>query len=197
MSNNNFLRIAGIAGILNMVCWLGGLFTSSPDLSAPTTPLNDMFFYGVGLTGIVFTIGLYLLYRLDAATLNLVAAAISVLGYLVLIIGTLTKADPTAGGVVIVDGAISIGMFLFSWFSYSTRRMPRLLSIIGMIGGVAGVLVAVINQLTGVGTNPLPETPIIQVVGGVIFFSYSIGLLVWLAWTGIVLVSGKYQPRTA
>jgi hypothetical protein len=170
MSNNNFLRIAGIAGILNMVCWLGGLGTGNPDLSAPTTPLNDMFFYGVGLTGIVLTIGLYLLYRQDAAKLNVVAAAISVLGYLVLIIGTLTKVDPTAGGlvifVVILDGAISVGMFLFSWFAFSTRRMPRLLSIIGMIGGVAGVLVAVINQITGVGTNPLPETPITQVVGG-------------------------------
>ena len=129
MSNNNFLRIAGIAGILNMVCWLGGLGTGNPDLSAPTTPLNDMFFYGVGLTGIVFTIGLYLLYRQDAARLNVVAAAISVFGYLVLIIGTLTKVDPT--------------------------------------------------------------------VGGLIYFSYSIGLLVWLVWTGIVLVSGKYQPRTA
>ena len=101
-----------------------------------------MFFYGVGLTGIVFTIGLYLLYRQDAATLNLVAAAISVFGYLLLIIGTLTKADPTAGGMVIIvilDGAIGLGMFLFSWLAYSTRRMPRLLSIIGMIGGLAGV----------------------------------------------------------
>ena len=30
MSNNNFLRIAGIAGILNMVCWLGGPLPRAP-----------------------------------------------------------------------------------------------------------------------------------------------------------------------
>ena len=196
MSNNNFLRIAGIAGILNMVCWLGGLFTSSPDLSAPTTPLNDMFFYGVGLTGIVFTIGLYLLYRQDAATLSLVAVTVSVLAPLVGDIGTLAMADPTTA-LIISGGLLGVGMFLFSWFAYSTRRMPRLLSIIGMIGGLAGVVVLVMLQLNWFGTDPTVQNPIILAVGGLSFFLYFIGLIVWLTWTGIILVLGKYQPRTA
>ena len=194
MSNNNFLRIAGIAGILNMVCWLGVSFTSNPDVSAPPSLLYQIFSYGASLTWIVLAIGLYLLYRHDAATLSLVAVTVSVLAPLVGDIGTLAKADPAV--VIISLGLLAVGIFLFSWLAYSTRRMSRLLSIIGLIVGLAGVLVAAV-QLTGFGTDPTAQNPILLVVGGVIFFSYFLGVLVWVVWTGIVLLSGKYQPRTA
>ena len=197
MSNNNFLRIAGIAGILSMVCWLGVFFTQNPDVAAPPSPLTQMFIYGVALTGIVFAVGLYLVYRQDAAMLSLVAATVIVLGYLVGIIGALAKADVTVIAPL-TEGGLVVGMFLFSWLAYSTRRMPRLLSIIGMIGGLAGVVVVVLLQLTGFGTNPIfTQNPILSAVGGLIYFAYILGLLVWVVWTGIVLLSGKYQPRTA
>ena len=134
------------------------------------------------------------MYRHDAATLSLVAVTVSVLAPLVGDIGTLAKADPAV--VIISLGLLAVGIFLFSWLAYSTRRMSRLLSIIGLIVGLAGVLVAAV-QLTGFGTDPTAQNPILLVVGGVIFFSYFLGLLVWVVWTGIILVSGKYQPRTA
>jgi hypothetical protein len=119
----------------------------------------------------------------------LVAVTVIVLAVLVSDIGPLATDDPTVP--IIGEGLFGVGIFLFSWLAYSTRRMPRLLSIVGFIGGLAAVVFVVVVLVTGVATNPF------QGVSGVIFLPYLLGLLVWVVWTGIVLVSGKYQPRTA
>lgn len=196
MSNNNFPRIAGIAGILSAVCMLGLMFTLDQTTGIPTSSLFPVLLWGGNLAGIVFTVGLYLWYRQDVATLSLAAAAISLLGYLLFVITSFRPFDMNNPVLAIADILVYVvGVPLFSWLAYSTRKMPRPLSIVGFMAGLAGLVIYVLRYGVGVDlTNP--SHPLAGVLG-IFYFLYLILVLVWLVWTGYILVSGKPQPQTA
>jgi hypothetical protein len=190
MSSNNLIRIAGFAGIVSAVCTIGISFTIDQTTYAPTSPLYWAFVVGGGLAGIFLAIGLYQLYRKEAPTLSLVTVLLSTLGYLLFLATTFTSSKP--GDIVVVfSDTLSniIGVALFSWMAYNTRKLPRTLAFVGFANSiVAATMYAV---ALGAGVDPTnPNHPLTGVVMA-LYLAYFILLLVWLIWTGIALALGK------
>lgn len=76
------------------------------------------------------------------------------------------------GGVEIVGG---LWVLLLSWAALRTGELPRILNYLGLVIGVAGILTVV---------------PALEAVGAV----FGLGLIVWFAWVGIVLLRSSSSP---
>jgi hypothetical protein len=79
------------------------------------------------------------------------------------------------GGNEIVGG---LWVLLLSWAALQTNALPRGLNYLGMVAGAAGIVTIV---------------PALEVVGAV----FGLGLIVWFAWTGIVLLRGERERTTS
>jgi hypothetical protein len=185
MSNNSIFRVAGIAGILSAILMLVLTFTMDP-----AGGMSAAYTIPAAALGIVLVAGLYLLYRSEASVLSLIAVAASVIGYLLFAISGILKL--TFPNPVLAAGDILIyivGLSLFSWLAYSTRKMGRPLAIVGFVGALAGLGGYVINLATG-GSMTNPSPPVTA-----LYFVYLVGVVVWLAWTGISLL--RMKPAAA
>ena len=184
MSSNNLYRIGGIAGILSAVLMLALAFISDPSSGMP--PLYAVVNAAVG---IILVAGLYLLYRREASTLSLVAGAISVIGYMLFVVASLIQAVFPSPILAVADIAVDIlGLSLFSWLAYRTHKMPCLLAIVGFLAALAGVASYVMMSATGASVTSMANFPPILMA---LYFVYLIGVVVWLAWTGIELLRRK------
>jgi hypothetical protein len=196
MSSNSFGRVAGIAGLLAAVCMIGVTVTSDPETFVPSSPLSAVFLWGGNLTGIVLVLGLYQFYRKDASTLSAVAVAVSLLGYLLFVITTFRPYNPGDILLAVADILVYVvGVPLFSWLAYSTRKLSRPLSIVGMLAGLAGVGVYVLRFGAGVDISDVNHPLIGALVA--LYFAYLILVLVWLIWTGYSLAFGKAKTAMA
>lgn len=180
MSSNNLFRIGGIAAIVSVVLMLGYYV------------LPPLFAIGA-LAMAVFVFALYRLCSATAPTLSLVGAVLGIGGSVILAAMWLIAGDRNAAPQNI---AIWAGFFapplLFGLAAYQQPKigMPRILAIIGIIGGVAG-LINLILTLIGGGNWAPPNNPALSPL---IMGSYYIGMLptlVWIVWTGIVLLRRK------
>lgn len=190
MSPNNLIRIAGVAGIVSAVCTIGISFTIDQTTYAPTSPLYWVFVVGGGLAGILLAIGLYQFYRKDAPTLSLVTVLLSTFGYLIFLATTFTSSKPGDIVVVVADALSNIiGIALFSWMAYRTRKLPRALAFVGFANSIAAATMYAVAM--GAGASPTnPNNPLTVVVMA-LYLVYFILLLVWSIWTGIALAFGK------
>jgi hypothetical protein len=71
------------------------------------------------------------------------------------------------GGETLVN---ALWLLLLSWVALRARELPRVLNYLGLVIGVAGIL-----------TFLLPSLLLMAVV-------YGLGLIIWLAWLGMVLL---------
>lgn len=197
MSNNNFPRIAGIAGILSVVLAVAGYMTTGPN-GTPSGPLFVTLTVVSNLAGILFVVGLYLLYRAEAATLSLVAVAASIVGGLLfLIIGAFMTYDFNNPLIMIADISVYIvGLGLFTWLGYQSRKMPRSLTIVGLLAALSGVGVYVLKLGAGVDAITTPNAPLAG-VASIFYYAYFLLAFGWVLWTGIVLMSGKAKTAMA
>lgn len=198
MSNNNFLRIAGIAGILSVVLAVVGYSTTGTTSSMPSGPLFVTLTVASNLAGIIFVVGLYLLYRAEAATLSLVAVGVSVVGGLLfLIIAAFTSYDFNNPLLMIADISVYIvGLGLFTWLGYQSRKMPRALTIVGVLAGLAGLGVYVLKLGAGVDAMTTPNAPLAG-VASIFYYAYFLLAFGWVLWTGYMLMSGKTKAAMA
>lgn len=184
MSSNNIFRLAGFAGILSAVLMLA--FSSISDPASGTPPLYAV---ASSVVGITLVAGLYLLYRSEASALSLAAIAISVIGYVLFVVASLMQVAFPSPALVAADIAVYIlGLSLFSWLAYRTHKMPRLLAIVGFLAALAGAGAYVVMSITGTSFSGYGNLPPVLTA---LFFVYLIGVVVWLAWTGYILLSGK------
>ena len=139
--------------------------------------------------------GLYVLYRSEASTLSLTAAAISAIGYLLFVVASLMQLAFPSPVLAAADSAIYIlGLTLFSWLAYRTHKMPRLLAFVGFLAALAGVGSYVMMSATGASVTSMETAPPVLMA---LFVVYLIGVVVWLAWTGISLLQMKPEAAQA
>jgi hypothetical protein len=190
MSTNALIRIGGMSGIVSAVCTIGISFTIDQSTYVPTSPLYWVFVVGGGLAGILLALGLYQLYREEAPSLSLITVLLSTLGYLLFLTTTFTSSKPGDVLVVTADALSNIvGVALFSWMAYSTRKLPRALAFIGFANSIVAASMYAIAM--GAGVNPSnSDNPLTGVVMA-LYLAYFILLLVWLIWTGIALAFGN------
>lgn len=184
MSSKTLFRIAGISGILSALAMLALSFTSDPN-----SGMSPVFAVPNAVLGIVFVAGLYVLYRSEAPILSLTAAAISVIGYLLFVVASLMQLTFPSPVLAAADSAIYIlGLTLFSWLAYRTQKMPRLLAFVGFLAALAGIGSYVMMSVTGASVTSMENLPPALMA---LYFIYLIGVVVWLAWTGMALLRVK------
>jgi len=187
MSNNTIFRIAGICGILSAVLMLAMTFAGDPN-----SGLSPLFTVPNVVLGIIFAAGLYLLYRSEQSGLSLAAIVFSVIGYLLFLVAGLTGARFPSPVLSVADILVYIvGMSLFSWLAYGTRKMPRILAIGGFLGALAGVVTYIL--VLGTGASIEQPTPVLSAF----YVLYLILVVIWLAWTGISLLRVKPEAAEA
>ena len=190
MSNNTLVRIAGISGILSAVLML--VMSATIDTSGGMSP---MYAVPIAVLGIIFVAGLYVLYRNEASTLSLAAAAISVIGYLLFVVASLMQLAFPSPVLAAADIAVYIlGLTLFSWLAYRTHKMPRLLAFVGFLAALAGAGSYVMMSVTGASVTSMENLPPVLMA---LYFVYLLGVVVWLAWTGISLLQMKPEAAQA
>ena len=188
MSNNTLVRIAGLSGILSAVLML--VMSATIDTSGGMSP---MYAVPIAVLGIIFVAGLYVLYRSEASTLSLTAAAISVIGYLLFVVASLMQLAFPSPVLAAADIAVYIlGLTLFSWLAYRTHKMPRLLAFVGFLAALAGAGSYVMMSVTGASVTSMENLPPVLMA---LYFVYLLGVVVWLAWTGISLL--RVKPAVA
>jgi hypothetical protein len=184
VSGNTVYRVGGIAAILGIVLSIGSY--AVPALLA------------IGSLAVaVFIFALYRLFSPYSSALSLAATVLGIIGAVALAIMSLPSGAP--------NNSLSNLAIWATWFlpplafgflasRHPAAGMPRLLAIVGIVGGVFG-LINVIATLIGGGDWSNPNNPALSPV---IMASYYVGMLfvlVWLVWTGIVLLRSKAAPQ--
>lgn len=85
----------------------------------------------------------------------------------------LNSVEEALGGVIELPGGLWV--LLLSWAALRAGGLPRALSYLGMVIGVAGILTVV---------------PALEALTAV----FGLGFIVWFAWLGIVMLRGSAQP---
>ncbi|HQY94961.1 hypothetical protein [Caldilinea sp.] len=186
MSTTTVFRIAGVSGILAALAMLALTFVSDPN-----SGMSPVYAVPNAVLGIIFVAGLYLLYRDQESALSLAAAAASVIGYLLFLAGSfmqLTYPSPIlqAGDILIYI----IGLSLFSWLAYRAHKMPRILAIVGFLTALVGIGSYLVMWFTGASFTSMENLPPLLMV---LYTAYLIGVVVWLAWTGVSLLRVKAE----
>lgn len=186
--SSNIFRIAGIAGVLSAILMVVLSFANDPTGAMPIA-----YTLISAVLGIILVAGLYLLYRSEASGLSLAAAAIAVIGYLLFVVASAMKVTFPSPVIAAADICVYIlGLALFSWLAFRTGKMPRVLAIIGFVAALAGVGSYISMSATGADlTNMASLPPVVMVF----YALYLIGVIVWLAWTGIALL--RLKPEAA
>jgi hypothetical protein len=189
VSSNNLYRIAGSAGILSAIFMLAFSFVADPATGAPL-----LYAMASAVVGTILVAGLYMLYRSEASALSLAATAISVLGYLLFVVASLMQVTFPHPVLAAADSAIYIvGLSLFSWLAYRTHKMPRLLAVVGFLAALAGAGSYIMMSATGASVTSMENLPPVLMA---LFMVYLIGVVIWLAWTGICLLRMKPAAAT-
>lgn len=188
MSNSTLYRIGGIAVFLSVLLSFG----------AYAAPI----FLAIGsLLFAVFIFALYRLFSGSAPTLSLVTAVVGIVGAVVLAV--MVFASPA----ILPNNALSNIATWASWFlppmafgflayQHSNLGMSRTLGIIGILGGLGGLVNLIVTLAAG-GDWSNPTNPALSPV---IMGSYYVGMLitlVWLVWSGVVLLRGASKAQVA
>jgi hypothetical protein len=177
MSSNTMNRVAGIAVLVAVV--IGFLAFVQPLATAIAA-----------LAMAVFIFGLYHDYRAESPAWSLVGGVVGIVGAVVLAI--LTFMAPTrhdAWANIATWAAFFLPPLLFGLLALRHRRadIPRILAIIGIVGGAFGLLNLMVTLVAG-GDWTRPNNPALMPVILGTYYAGMLVTLVWMVWMGIALL---------
>ncbi len=180
MNNASLYRISGIAVLLGIVL----MFASE---AIPVL---------LGISMLLFGLFYYTLDKfLGSSPLGLAAAGSTVIGGIgLLFIGT----TPTVIFNIFMVLAFMLPALLAGLAARGKAGFPSVLPIIGIIGGVLGIVNAIVNISGGGDYTNLPS-PTLTLLSNLTYYSATLLVLVWLVWGGVLLLRSKaaLQPRPA
>jgi hypothetical protein len=152
--------VFGIALVFLAVALHEGLHGTSSDLMKVATPFAFIWAGLVIASGMVGSVGLEVVAALHARDATQAASAWFAIS---------AVQDGLGGGVEIVGG---VWVLLISAASLRSSVLPRILSYLGLVVGVAGILTVV---------------PALGELGAI----FGLGQIVWFAWLGILMLRGR------
>lgn len=180
MNNQTFFRVGGIAVILAVLFSLGAYI--SPFLLAVGSVCMA-----------IFVFALYLQFKPENSSFSLVSAIVGIAGALGLAVFAAIngiQASSISGIFTWMTFFLPPLLFGYLGYRYSQAGVPRLLAIIGLVGGIFGLLNFLVTWYAG-GDYSNPNNP---ALAPLIMGTYYVGMLptlVWMVWSGIVLLRKK------
>ncbi|MCC7360694.1 MAG: hypothetical protein IT317_14530 [Anaerolineales bacterium] len=184
MNDQTVLRLGSIAAVAGLLLSIGGFFS--------------MTIVAVGaLVLAVAVFAFYRLYRQAAPGLSLVGAIIGIGGAVVMAISVIASNGQSNMVVSIATWTVYfLPPLVFGYLAYQHPEagLPRLLGIIGMVGGVFGLLNTILVMIGG-GDYANPNNPALSPY---ILGTYYLGMLpvlVWMVWSAIALMRLSAAPQ--
>ncbi len=190
MPSNTFYRMGAIALILSGVFTFSTFFNFTPN--GDLTPLGfilDMISFVLLVPGFLV---LYDIYKGIAPTSSLAAVLIGIAGILIYgVAGPLVPAWESIAGLIGVLGLVlPLLLFGISMYKHPQLGIPRVLGVIGIVAGLAGIINVATILVSGGDWQNVNSA----VVENIVFITYAIPILlsvVWPIWIGLILLRRK------
>ena len=184
MSTVKLSRTGGLFGIVAVVATFALTITTDP--SGNRFLMTHVLSWVIGLASMVFIYTAYLRCRASAPTLSLLAVAAGMGGNALFLFGTLSPSLYSIGdtGESLV---LMLGVPLFGLAYLKTPGMSRILAIIGILTGVAGLSNYAVLMIDG-GSWSHPNNPAMLPAIMATYLGFVLCYVVWLGWSSYVFV---------
>ncbi|MEO8356286.1 MAG: hypothetical protein ABI621_10245 [Chloroflexota bacterium] len=189
MSNKSIYRYGGICGIVAVLATLALYFTTDP--SGNRLLMTHVLSWVIGLSSIVLIYAAYLRCRESAPLFSLLALIAGVGGSLMFLFGTFSPSFYGIGdiGEMIV---LMVACPLFGIAFFQTQGISRVLAVIGILTGIAGLANSLVLKMDG-GSWSAPNDPAnLPAIMGT-YLAFVLGYVIWLGWTSAVLLKSSRQ----
>ena len=192
MSTNNIFRIGGISAFLGLGFTLADLVitgTTSPDNVSLFSKLMNS---AAALTIIPLVLALYQLFRIKAPTFSLVSVVEGISAVVLFVICMLIlNLQPLVLYNFAFMAVYYLPPMLFGLLAYQQPQsgMPRALNVIGIVTGVVAIIRYVVLTMGGGDWMNLPAS--LAPLAFILYLTATVLALVWLVWTGILVLRHK------
>jgi hypothetical protein len=189
MSNKSLYRLGGILGIVVVVATFALYSTTDP--SGNRSLMTHVLSWIIGLGSIVLFYAAYLRCRESAPLFSLLALIAGIGGNLLFLFGTFSPSFYGIGdfGETIV---LMLACPLFGIAYFQTQGISRILAVIGILTGVAGLANNLILKMDG-GSWSAPNDPAnLPAIMGT-YLAFVLGYVIWVGWTSVVIFKSSRQ----
>ena len=192
MSNKSLYRLGGISAFLGLGFTLADFLTTGVVSPGEVPMLSKLLNSASALTIIPLAYALYQLYRDKASTLSLTALVEAVFAVVLFVVCMLfLNLQPLNLYNFAFMAVYYLPPLLFGLLGYKQPQagMPRVLSVIGMIAGVAALVRFAVLTAGGGDWANLPDS--LMPVAFILYLTATVLALIWLVWTGVLLLHRK------
>jgi hypothetical protein len=192
MSNKNMFRIGGMAAFLGLGFTLADFLTTGVVSPDEVPMMSKLLNSASALTILPLAYALYQLYREKESTLGMIALVEAVLAIVLFVICMLfLNLQPLGLYNFAFMAVYYLPPLFFGLLGYKQPQtgMPRALSVIGMVTGVAALIRFVVLTSGGGDWANLPEA--LVPLAFILYLTATALALIWLVWTGILLLRRK------
>jgi hypothetical protein len=189
MLYKNYYRLGGTCGIVAVIATFA--LTATTDPSGNRSLMTNILSWVIGLASIGLMYTAYQRCRADAPTLSLLAVIVGIAGNLLFLFGTLSPSYYSIGdmGENIV---LMLGVPLFGIAYLKTQGMARVLAVIGILTGVAGLANYAVIAMDG-GSWTAPNNPANLPAIMATYLGFVLFYIVWIGWTSGILIKSSRQ----
>lgn len=184
MSNTSLYRLGGILGIVVVVATFALYFTTDP--SGNRSLMTHILSWIIGLGSLVLFYAVYLRCRESAPLFSLLALIAGIVGNALFLFGTFSPSFYGVGdfGETLV---LMLACPLFGIAYIQTQGISRVLAMIGILTGAAGLANSLVIKMDG-GSWSAPNDPAnLPAIMGT-YLAFVLGYVIWVGWTSRVLL---------